>query len=141
MILKDEPHFLVPERGQILVGERERIPPIERHGAGRRRLQGAEDIQQRAFARARWPDDRNGLALIERQRNAGQNRQRTARRRLGLGNILGLEHRSGYGDSGSLPGEDRGGLLSHLFDSVMLAHSVIGVACKIRAQIAIADQR
>src|ERR1700723_3864930 len=62
MILKYEADLLVAKRGHIFIGQRERIAAVERYFAGRRRVERAENIKQRALAGAGRADDRDRVA-------------------------------------------------------------------------------
>ena len=75
MKLKNEPDVLVPKRRQRIVrhgaevgvsdNDRARIAPIE----------AAKQMQQRAFADARGPDDRHHLARLDREIEVAQHVQ------------------------------------------------------------------
>src|SRR5262249_6094382 len=58
VILEDETDLPVAERGERVRWELERIAPVERHTPGGRRLERAEDVEQRALAAPRRSHDR-----------------------------------------------------------------------------------
>ena len=79
VILKDEPDRPVSERRDVRGAERERVDLVQRDRTGGRRLQRAQDVQQRALAAAGRSHDRGGIAGPERKRNVRQDGQRSAR--------------------------------------------------------------
>jgi hypothetical protein len=62
VVLKDESDPRAAELGEQARIERERVDPVKRDGAARRPVERAEDVEQRALARAARPDDRQRLA-------------------------------------------------------------------------------
>ena len=66
VILEDEADLLVAERRQGGGVERERFSAVERDRARGRRLERAEDVEQRALAAARGSHDRRRVARSER---------------------------------------------------------------------------
>ena len=62
VVLEDEADGAAAERRQGLLVEREGILAVHPHGAGGRRVQGAEDVEQGRFAATRRPHDGEGLA-------------------------------------------------------------------------------
>lgn len=82
MILKHKADFFVAERRGVLVGKCVRIAAIELDFARSRRLQRAQDVEQRALSGAGRADDGDRVARLEGKRHAAQNRQWPSRRRV-----------------------------------------------------------
>jgi hypothetical protein len=75
VVLEHEPDPLVAERRLVPLVQPVRIDVVERHRAGRRRLERAEDVEQRALAAARRPHDGDGVAALQLERRAAQDRE------------------------------------------------------------------
>ena len=72
MVLEDEAHPPVAEGGQLLLVKIGRIDAVQQHAAAGGRFQGAHDAQERAFARAAGPENRQVLPRVETQRDAAE---------------------------------------------------------------------
>src|SRR5262249_10118581 len=94
VILEDETDLPVAERGERVRWELERIAPVERHTPGGRRLERAEDVEQRALAAPRRSHDRGRIARRHVERHAVEHAQRTARGGVVFREIGDLEHLS-----------------------------------------------
>src|SRR5205814_9303864 len=57
---------------ELVVGRAGDVAAIDADEAGGRPVERAHDLQQRRLARARWPDDRHELALLDVQVHAAQ---------------------------------------------------------------------
>ena len=77
VVLKDEADLALRNSASA-AGRARRIPAAERDGAGRRRLECAQDVEQRALAAAGRPDDCGRFTGGQRERDVGQDGQRTA---------------------------------------------------------------
>jgi hypothetical protein len=80
VILEDEPDAAVAERGLLPLAERERILSVERDRARRRRLEHAEDVEQRALPATRGAHDGHRGPAVQRERDAVEDREIAARR-------------------------------------------------------------
>ena len=102
--LEDEADVAVAHLGALVVGERRDVAAGEPVGARRGAIEAAEDVQQRRFSAARWPDDRDGFALSDPEAHArdGANRELAALRVVGLGQRLDLDDRRCVGHRGPL---------------------------------------
>ena len=78
MVLEDEPHLPVAERGQLGLGQGERVAAVERHRPAGRRLERAEDVEQRALPAAGGTHHGDRLPALKVERNARQHRKRPA---------------------------------------------------------------
>ena len=76
MILKDEADLPIAEGGQHGPGQFGGILTIEHHASLPRRLERADNAQQRALAGAAGAEDRQILASREFQRDTAQHHQR-----------------------------------------------------------------
>src|SRR5207249_2029143 len=72
VLLEDEADLLVADRRELVVTQRADIYVVEQVGAIAGLIEAADDVHQRALAAARWPHDRDHLALIDRERDAAQ---------------------------------------------------------------------
>ena len=70
VLLKDEAQGLVADFRLLVVGQLGNVLAVQVILAGRRNVQTADDIHERAFARAGLADDGNELALADFERNA-----------------------------------------------------------------------
>ena len=93
MILKDETDPATAKVGQLRLVEHERIFAVEPHAAGRRPIERADDVQQRALARSARPDHGQILAGRKRERHAAEHFERLRPRRELLGQITDNEFR------------------------------------------------
>ena len=71
-LLEHEPDRARPERRERAVGELGRRMPVDPDRPGRRPLERPEDVEERRLARAGRADDRDELALLDRERDAAQ---------------------------------------------------------------------
>src|SRR5262245_14811937 len=108
MVLENEADFGVTERGKVLVRQLERVHAVEGDRARGRRVERAEDVQQRTLARARRPGDGEGVAAVERERHAGEDRKRPGAGRVILAQVGGDEGHEGLGLYFPLPSGERG---------------------------------
>ena len=65
-LLEDEADPPAPQRGQLPVGQRGDVVPVDAHGAAGRPVQGADDVQHRRLAGAGRADDGDQLAGARR---------------------------------------------------------------------------
>ena len=72
-------------------GQGERVDAVEADGAGRRPVERAEDVQQRALAGAGRPHDGEGLAALQVEADVAQHRQRAAAGGVVLGEVGDVE--------------------------------------------------
>src|SRR6185436_20169165 len=91
VILKYEADLFIPEGGQGALVEIERVAAFETHASRRRRFEGAQNVEQSAFAAARGTDNRNRIAARERERDVGEDWKRTSRSGIVLGEVDYLE--------------------------------------------------
>ena len=91
MVLKDETDVPVAVVGEAAFAEGERILAVEPHGAGSRPVERAEDVQQRALARAGRPHDGEGVAALHLQADAAQHGQRAGARGIFFTEVLDLQ--------------------------------------------------
>ncbi len=71
-ILEDESHRLVAHPGEILLAGAVQRHAAQTHGAFTRPLEPCANGDQGGLAAARWPHDRAGTALFDRERNVAQ---------------------------------------------------------------------
>ena len=95
VVLEDEADRAVAEGGELGLRQRVGIEPVERDPARGRRLERAEDVEQRALAAARGAHDAQRLAGPLRERDVEQDRQRPPRRLVVLRKALDREHPGG----------------------------------------------
>ena len=88
MLLKHEADLPAAERGQRGFVELERILARQPDAAGGRRLERADDRQQRALAGAAGAEDRQVFAAPQRERHAGEHAERLARRGILLDDVV-----------------------------------------------------
>ena len=77
VVLEHEADPGVTEAGLFGRTHSEQILSIQAHRSGRRWLQTAKHVKERAFATTRWSHDRGCLAGSKRQIDIGQNSERT----------------------------------------------------------------
>src|ERR1039458_2276247 len=92
VVLKDEADCPIAERRQLFLGERERIASIERDRTGSGLFQPAEDVEERALARAGRAHDGGRVAALKAERNARENGERPAWGRIFLGEVRDFKH-------------------------------------------------
>jgi hypothetical protein len=92
VVLKNEADLLVAKCSQLFFGELERVVAIQSYRAGGRRVECAEDVEQRAFAAAGGSHDRHCVTSLERERNVREHFERPARRGVVFGDLGGLKH-------------------------------------------------
>ena len=78
MELEDEPDLPVPHRRELGLGLLAVGAAVETHRAARRRIERAEQVQQRALARSARADDGDELTPAHRQIDPGQDLDRAA---------------------------------------------------------------
>src|SRR4029077_15503524 len=71
-LLEDEPDAPRAQRRECALGRGRDVLARDAHHAAARALERAHDVQQRRLARARGPDDRAELALVEREAHASE---------------------------------------------------------------------
>ena len=81
----------VAEIGQRALGQGERVLAAEAHGAGGGVVERAEDVEQRALARAGRAHDRERIARFESEADAAQHVQGAAAGRVVLAELFHLE--------------------------------------------------
>ena len=74
MELVDEAQRAVAHAAALRLGQRRERRALDEHLAGGRRVEPAEQVQQRALARARRADDRDALAARNVEIDAQQHR-------------------------------------------------------------------
>src|ERR1043165_5866560 len=88
MILKDKSYRAIAEVSQLLVSEKKRFAIAEPVAARRGPFERAHEVKQRAFARPRWADNRQGFAGLEREVDVAQDDEFAAARRVILAQVL-----------------------------------------------------
>ena len=88
-LLEDEADAPRAQRGERALGCAGDVLARDAHDAAARSLERAHDVQQRRLARARRPDDRAQLALVNRQAHTAQRLHVAG---IVLGDIAQLEH-------------------------------------------------
>ena len=73
--MKDEADLPISHLGDLPFVERGEIAPTQQHLARSRSVQRANDLQQRALARAGWADDGQGFAATDGERYTFQHSQ------------------------------------------------------------------
>ncbi len=91
--LIDEAKRPVAECTACRIGQSAHLLATDVDFAGGGRVEPTQQVQQRALACAGGPQDRNGLALRHRQRQAIEHRRAQLAFRIGLAELLGVDHR------------------------------------------------
>ena len=95
--LEDEADLLVAELREPVVRLREHVAAAVFYASGGGPVERAEQVEQRALARAALPDDRHHLALAHRERHAAQHLQLARLGLVRLAQPVGREQRGGVG--------------------------------------------
>ncbi len=74
--LEDEANLLVAHRSQLGLVEAAQVPAVERNLSASRLVEGADDLEQGAFARAGRPDDGQRFAPPDLKRNPVEHSER-----------------------------------------------------------------
>ena len=90
--LKDEAHLGATQLRPLVLVERTELLAVEMDGATRRAVEPGEQSEQGGLAAARWPDDGEKAARLERERDILQHGQLTAAGEVGLGERLATKH-------------------------------------------------
>lgn len=93
VVLEDKADVLAPERRESIRGEGERIRFSDLHRASRRLVERSEKKQQRALPSSGGPHDGKGVALVEGEREAAKDVQRSRRSVIVLDEPLDFEQR------------------------------------------------
>jgi hypothetical protein len=91
-LLEDEPDPRRAQRGELAIGHAGDVESRDAHGSGTRPVERAHHVQQRRLARSRAADDRDQLAGVDAEADAGK-RSNGRLGRVGLADRLQLEHR------------------------------------------------
>src|SRR5215472_17487804 len=95
--LEHKTDLAVADLGQLPGVERRDVHPVEQVPAAAGQVQAAEDVHQRALARARRAHDGHVFAALHRQRDAGQRRDLDRAQPVGLLHPIQGDDRSGHG--------------------------------------------
>ena len=76
VVLEDEADHLVAEARQLRFGQGEGVAAADLHGAAARLVEGADNVQEGALARARGPRDRQRLARLQLEVDPVEDAQR-----------------------------------------------------------------
>ena len=82
--LEDETDLLVAEAGQIPARKRGQVPAAQPNFASSGNIQAAQQVQQRAFARAGGPAQCQKIAPVEFHVHAPQHSERALAQRVGF---------------------------------------------------------
>ena len=105
MILEDKADLPVTKAGQIRLGKCGRILAVEQNAAVARRLEGANDAQQRAFARSTGAENCQVLSSLQFERNVSEHHERLTAGGILFGNVFDAESsHDSRADNGSQSG-------------------------------------
>ena len=86
MRLKNEADLPIPHGGEFKIIELIQVPPVQLDGSAGRFIEGADDLQQRAFARTGRADDGEGFTALYFERDLVEHGQRAG----AIGRIVAL---------------------------------------------------
>ena len=92
VILKDEADLAVAERGELGLRKSEGVAAVERDAAGRRCVERAEDVQQRALAASGRTHHGHAAARRQSEGDVVQNGQLALCRGVVLAQVTDVEH-------------------------------------------------
>jgi hypothetical protein len=92
--LEDEAEIGGPEPGPLALAETADLAPVESQPPLARRVEGAEQVEQRALAAARGTDDRDQLARLDPHRDPVQHLDCPGAERIALADSVELQDRT-----------------------------------------------